>query len=187
MEFPPASDQKLWKTLEPLLPLLCLSLLTYNYQQSACILRRVPTSPHWLPLPGPSHPLFSKPPHPFYAVSFLSPCSRSSVLHRAARGILLKHSCQISLFCLKASSDLKIKFIYNSALPPHPHPHHLSLPASHTCPQTHPSLQASAPWFLLPGILLVLVPETHACSPVSFGALLKWKTCCTEALAGLPA
>ena len=97
-----------------------LSLLTYNYQQSAYILRRVPTSPHWLPLPGPSHPLFSKPPHPFYAVPFLSPCSRSSVLHRAARGILLKHSCQISLFCLKASSDLKIKFIYNSALPPSP-------------------------------------------------------------------
>lgn len=39
---------KNWKTLEPLLLLLCLSLLTYNYQQSVYILRRVPTSPHCL-------------------------------------------------------------------------------------------------------------------------------------------
>ena len=78
------------------------------------ILRRVPTSPHWLPLPGPSHPLFSKPPHPFYAVPFLSPCSRSSVLHRAARGILLNNESQ-SL--LKAPEDLMSPYQSPSPLP----------------------------------------------------------------------
>lgn len=160
----------------------CSSLSLTSHIQLSAISVYAKTCSHFSPLPGPSHHLFSKPPHPFLSSLLPLPCSRSPVLHRAARGILLKDSCQISLFCLKASSGLKIKFIYNSALAPR----HLSLPADHTCPQTHPSLQASVPWFLFPGILLVLVPETHACSPVSLGALFKWKTFCREVLADLP-
>ena len=161
------------------------SLFLTSHLQLSAISVYAKTCSHFSPL---APTAWSKPPPllqtttPLLSSLLPLPCSRSPVLHRAARGILLKYSCQISLFCLKASSGLKIKFIYNSALAPR----HLSLPADHTCPQTHPSLQTSVPWFLFPGILLVLVPETHACSPVSLGALFKWKTFCREALADLP-
>lgn len=143
---------------------------------------------------APTSPLLSQrlgqvmAPHPNYctpsSTPHLVPLLATSLLHKAAREIGLKHSCQISLFCLKASNGLKIKLTYNSELAPG----HLSKltahqPLSPPCfPQTHAHLWTSAPWSFpwntppLGTRSHMLAPQFHSglCSNVAYH-------CCREA------
>lgn len=174
------------KTLELLLPLLFLSLRsTCNYQHQHISLGTLPLL--WAHL------------HPHSHTSPPSPCSPSkqslssplapSAPREQPEGSFLKHSCQISLFCLKASDGPKIKFAYHSKLALS----HLSNLSAHLphlppcCPQTHspsPDLGTVVP---SPGNTLPLgTRHPHACALISLRALLQG-SCCRGALANLSA
>lgn len=97
---------------------------------------------------------------------------------QTARGVLLKHSCQISLFCLKASKSLKIQFTCTSELATFP----TSLPTSHTGLRASPNIPPGLctvgplpPHPPPPRILFLQVPDTYprVCFLISLRALLK--------------